>query len=408
MKTRMVWGLVLLCWGSVLWAESTPVPEPASPRPQLTLAPMLKVTWQRGPNLPQGLQDGAVGFVGNNLVLACGFCSGRQGPQKQDRYPRGFLNQVWGLDVTALEKGWQRLPDYPGTPRQGLGAITVSNGFYCWGGFNYTAPFSYAQGYRLRQVGGKFIWEALPDFPWPICGAGLTSLGTRIYSFGGADYDENRFYTETDRHGTNGRQGARLVSLDTLDTVAGWRTLTDCPGTPRWVQATSAVGGRVYVIGGATGDLTRDGKPYGYCTVADNWAYDPTTRRWTRLRDLPIGSGNFPAGQIAYAARYILLIGGYQYAHVCDADGTIRPTYGQAGRYQGKGEYFNDVFVYDTQTDRFGRADALPINNNAPMAVVRGDTIYLLGGETGGGWIEGEYYGHHPDLLLMGRIEPLK
>ena len=85
-----------------------------------------------------------------------------------------------------------------------------------------------------------------------------------------------------------------------------------------------------------------------------------------------------------------------------------RPTYGKAGRYQDKGDYFNDVFVYDTQTDYFGRADALPINNNAPMAVVRGETIYLLGGETGGGWIEGEYYGHHPDLLLMGRIEPIK
>ena len=38
------------------------------------------------------------------------------------------------------------------------------------------------------------------------------------------------------------------------------------------------------------------------------------------------------------------------------------------------------------------------------MTVVREDRIYLIGGETGGGVVEGEYYGHHPDLLLIGRI----
>ena len=38
------------------------------------------------------------------------------------------------------------------------------------------------------------------------------------------------------------------------------------------------------------------------------------------------------------------------------------------------------------------------------MAVVRGDEIYLLGGETGGGEIDGVWYGHHPDLLLIGKI----
>jgi hypothetical protein len=38
------------------------------------------------------------------------------------------------------------------------------------------------------------------------------------------------------------------------------------------------------------------------------------------------------------------------------------------------------------------------------MTVVRGDEIFLLGGETGGGIVEGEYYGHHPDLFLKGFI----
>ncbi len=38
------------------------------------------------------------------------------------------------------------------------------------------------------------------------------------------------------------------------------------------------------------------------------------------------------------------------------------------------------------------------------MSVVDGDKIYLMGGETGGGMIDGEYFGHHPDLFLVGDI----
>ena len=65
------------------------------------------------------------------------------------------------------------------------------------------------------------------------------------------------------------------------------------------------------------------------------------------------------------------------------------------------------MFVFDVQKNAFGRADPLPIDNNLPMTVVEGDRIYLVGGETGGGMVDGEYYGHHPDLLLIGRITEL-
>ena len=52
----------------------------------------------------------------------------------------------------------------------------------------------------------------------------------------------------------------------------------------------------------------------------------------------------------------------------------------------------------------FGTADKLPLDNNLPMTVVRGDRIYLIGGETGGGTVDAEYFGHHPELVLVGQI----
>ena len=157
------------------------------------------------------------------------------------------------------------------------------------------------------------------------------------------------------------------------------------------------MGGKAYVLGGATGSP--------YATVVDNWVFDPKAETWSRLPDLPIASGNFPCGAIAFKNRYILLIGGYQYNKVANPDGTTREPYGTAGRCNDEGTYYNDVFVYDTLKNTFGRADSLPLNNNLPMAVVHGNQLFLIGGETGTAVVEGEFYGHHPELFLKGAIQ---
>jgi hypothetical protein len=175
------------------------------------------------------------------------------------------------------------------------------------------------------------------------------------------------------------------------------------------VHAFQAIGEKLYLIGGATGDLVREGKSLGYGTVVDNWRFDPAAGKWSRLRDLPVSSGNFPkSSNLVYKNRYILLPGGHQYAKVANPDGTLRDKYGVASQKRPESGLHNDVFVYDTETDLFGTADKLPVDNNLPMAVVRDDRIYLIGGETGGGIVDGEYYGHHPDLCLIGRISPIQ
>jgi hypothetical protein len=225
----------------------------------------------------------------------------------------------------------------------------------------------------------------------------MTAMGPKIYLLGGADYDAEAFYTQADRKGERPRMGARLQVFDTEHPEKGWQSRAECPGTPRWVAALAAVGGRLYVIGGATGSP--------YCTVVDNWRYDPETDRWERLRDLPVASGNFPAGAIVFRNRYLILGGGYQYNCVANPDGTSRPPYGVAHRFQDKGDYHCDMFVYDTVSGLFGRATPMPLNNNLSMMLVHGDTLYMIGGETGGAVIEGVFYGHHPELCLKGALK---
>ncbi len=381
---------------------------PPTPAPQRDLKPLLEITWSRGPNYPQGLQDSDGGILGSTLVSVGGFCSGRAEDLriKPGIYPRGFLRKGWSLDVDAQDARWRSIPDFPGAARQALFSAVVDDVLYLWGGFSYSPPYTYADGWRLRREGGAWVWEPLPPLPWAVASAGLCVIDTTIYAFGGADYDAKAFYTETNRDGTRKRIGARLLAIDTKDLAGGWRELPSCPGTPRWVHAVQAARGAIYIIGGATGNVVRDGTSYGYCTVVDNWRYDPRAQKWGRLRDLGVSSGNFPkSSNLIFNGRYIVFPGGHQYAYVAAPDGTIRPKYGTASSARKESGLHNDVFVYDIEKDIFGTATKLPIDNNLPMSVVRGEWIYLIGGETGGGIVDGEYYGHHPELFLKGHIK---
>ena len=378
-------------------------PSPYAPQPQASLKRMLTIEWQKGPNLPHGFQDSDGGIIDDTLISVGGFCSGRKGVRgKENTYPRGFFDKVWCLSLKEPNAAWQAGPKLPGAPRQELFAIDVDGAIYCWGGFSYEKPYCYADGYRLAKEGDTWTWSSVPPLPWPVSSSGIATVGSKIYVFGGADYNLKGFYTQADRDGKTPRLGARLLVIDTKDLDAGWKELTQCPGTPRWICGIGAVGGKLYVLGGASGN---DNASEAYCTVVDNWRYDPVDDTWRRLRDLPVSSGNFPSGRIVFADRYLVLVGGHQYAKVLRPDGTIRNAYGKGTKHYKDNAYFSDVFVYDTQTGDFGTATPLPLNNNLAMTVLRGDTLHLVGGETGGCEIDGEAFGHHPDLYLIGKIE---
>ena len=383
---------------------------PPSPQPQTKLERIVDIEWSLGPDLPQGLQDSDGGFLGSHLITTCGYCSGgleEDNRRKPGRYPRGFLTKTWALDVDRPCSGWAELPAFPGAARQGVFTAVVSDSLYVWGGFSYTAPFTYQDGYCLfRQAENKWTWQNLPDLPWKLTSAAMAVAGTKIYLCGGADYDgATGFFTAHDREKKIPRLGALLFVFDTVSPGSGWKPLPECLGTPRFVHAFQHVGGKFYLIGGAAASISKEGKNYGNCTAVDNWSFDPATEKWTRLRDLPVSSGNFPkSSSLVFRDRYIILPGGYQYSYVAAPDGSVRPAYRNPSRKRKESGLHNDIFVYDTRTDQFGSGTPMPIDNNLPMSVVRGDKLYLIGGETGGSEIEGRYFGHHPDLLLIGTL----
>lgn len=363
---------------------------------------LLSIEWVKGPSLPRGFQDSQGDIIAGTLISVGGFCSGETGvPGKPNTYPRGFMKTVWALELNEVPNGWRQLPDLPGDARQGMQAIAVEDQLYCWGGFSYSEPYCYRDGYALSHTTGGWQWRKLPDLPWAVTAGGMCAIGSTIYLHGGADYDLAQFYTAADRHGTPHGLGARLIAFDTAQPENGWHELARCPSTPRWVHAAAAVDDNVYILGGATGSDNDARTTY---TVVDNWRYLPAADRWEKLADLPIASGNFPSGAIVFADRYILLVGGYQYGAVLNPDDSTRPVYGEPTRHYADNPMASDIFVYDTQTGSFGRATSLPLNNNLPMTVLRDETLHLVGGEIQHAVIDGEHFGHHPDLYLRGTI----
>ena len=175
---------------------------------ELALPAMLNIEWRQLPDLPkfgpldldQGFQDSDGGWIDNTtLVTAFGYSGGGLG---------GFRNSSFAFDLDAPERGWQRLPDAPVSGRQEVSATVVNGSLYFLGGFSYRAPFTYRDFLMLRRdAADRWAWTQMPDFPYAVQSAGVASIGSTIYAFGGCDYDSLRFYCEHDRHGNSPVQG---------------------------------------------------------------------------------------------------------------------------------------------------------------------------------------------------------
>jgi N-acetylneuraminic acid mutarotase len=265
-------------------------------------------TWAARANMPTARGLFGTGAVGGTIYAIGGTTIGRD-----------KLAVVEAYD-TATDT-WTRRADMP-TPRNALSAAVVDGKIYAIGGWGYDRPEGGWESIVKTATGQDFsnvevydpktdTWATRADMPTPRSHMTVSALGGRIYAIGG---------------------GARIAAglsaeyrpvLEVYDTATNsWAQAADLP-TPRTVMSSSVVDGRIYVMGGAfhrgptssTEELVRTMRTLSVVEI-----YDPASGRWTKGADLATARGWFTTS--ALNGR-VYVVGGRSVAF--DA-GTLRAT----------------------------------------------------------------------------------
>ena len=189
---------------------------------------------------------------------------------------------------------WTRKADMP-TPRNALSTAVVDGKIYAIGGWGYDRPEGGWESIDPTATGQDFSKVEVYD-PETDTWATRADMPTprshmTVSALGGKIYAIGG-----GARIVAGRSGEYFPLLEVYDTATNrWARAAELP-TPRSVMSSSVVDGRVYVMGGAfhrgptssTEELLRTARTLSVVEV-----YDPASARWTRGADLATSRGWF-------------------------------------------------------------------------------------------------------------------
>jgi N-acetylneuraminic acid mutarotase len=307
------------------------------------------------------------------LALVLAACDGGAGaPERTFQFLSSPTPSAGGSAGTPA--AWRRVADIP-TPRSEVAAAVFRGVVYVVGGFG---------GGNITETYVADKWSAAPRYPIAVdhaMAAGVDTAGTPgLYVFGG---------------NVNGVSVARSFRLFG---EGGWREIAPMPA-PRSQGAAVAIGGRIYIVGGAQGDRL----------VGPTYVYDTAGDRWTTVAPLPTPRDHLAAAAIdgrvcAVGGRKLSLLQNLEvfecYDPAADAwqpmpdaptarGGLGATTIGSrmfvAGGEQPLGT-FKEIDIFDAATGKWTRGPDLPTPRHGLAVVAAGSTVYVMsGGPTPGG-----------------------
>jgi N-acetylneuraminic acid mutarotase len=291
----------------------------------LMLAPG-PLRWEEKANMPVPRAGYMAGVVSGRLLLAGGsyWTDGR----------KHWSNRADFFDPGSNQ--WSPASPLP-DERSDAACISVNGVLYLFGGGAEKTVRRDALAFEEGR------WKAIPEaiLPSPRLYAVAASLGTRIYISGGIQ-TAGDFETAVND----------FLVWDTANPKAGWQALPRVPGRPRLVHAMAGYQGKVYVFGGATAS------PPDVTNLGDAYVFDPATKKWTQLPDLPHKRRAWGAAEYG---GWLYLLGGYT------------------------STYETEVYQFDPASGKLHPAGALPHPYCAAIFVNVNGSIVVAGGETANG-----------------------
>jgi N-acetylneuraminic acid mutarotase len=249
---------------------------------------------------------------------------------------------------------WLKLAPFP-DPAEELYGVAAGGKFYVFGGL---APGWVPRGLTFEYDPATDKWLKKKPMALPSHHVAVVELNGKIYAFGGFVLPASG--------------PAAWVPIDNAweyDPAAdAWKALAPMP-TKRGSPVAAAVGGRIYVIGGAT---THPGSPEPavhparpHRSVGTVEEYDPATNTWRARSSMPTARNHAAIGAVN---NKIYVLGGRIGAAFV---GVSSPT--------------DLVEEYDPATDQWGAIRArMPTPRSAVAWGVHAGRIYVAGGEVQG------------------------
>lgn len=285
----------------------------------------LAVPWARAEEVPHLRMEGATAVVGDTVYLLGGVG------------PGDTLSAIRTVDrFDQQSRRWSLGPDLPRAVSHIQAAVVGDSTIWIAGGFlgTHGGPPT-AEVWKLDRRTGQ--WVAGPSLPEARGGGALVAIGDTLYYAGGWGEDRS-----TDR--------GEVWQL--LPRARAWRARAALP-VPRGDAAAISYGGRLLLLGGQQG---HDRAPVD---LADAWAYDPRTDRWSELAAMPATRSHMSAAAVRWR-EWVFLPGG----------GDI-----------GAGRRFSDDMIgYDAERDVWRRLPSLPVPLRGANAWLHGDTLQVAGG----------------------------
>ena len=321
------------------------------------------ITWQLGPNLPEFRKGGCSGALDGKVISVFGM-----------RQPWGEMATMYVYDPQT--NWWSRAPEAP-VGQCYVQGTECGDAFYSIGGRGALQRGRvHPACLRLTIRDGRYGWTRIQDLNEPRGWAPSTTIGSRLYVFGGS-------------LGGHGPCLSSVEMLDTADPQANWEKIADIPGESRGWLGAAAVKDKIYVFGGTHFFEPKPTKGSDRKGFKDVFRFDPATGQWQNMADLPYHLAGMDS--CVYKNRYIIVVGGHTHGDMIASDyaGELMELYTKNKDRNNipmhKYYYCPFVLIYDTQTDKWHRMPSLlPYATNDIRVVLIENKLYAVAGETKG------------------------
>ncbi|KAK8122242.1 hypothetical protein PG984_010912 [Apiospora sp. TS-2023a] len=338
----------LLLWSLTIHSTAAAAAAVPDTHPRALSSPQqldANIHWEALPSLPLGpRQENSVAALGTDVYILAGITSAAP---NATAFPSLRLVQAYSTE----SRTWRRVADVP-TPLNHAHLAAVAGKLYVLGSLSGDGPFL-PTGVGYEYNAADDAWAGLSDMPaGSERGAGAVGVWRdRFVIVAGGLLDNNPF---TGIQTTTAAVSVFDGQTGTWLPEEGWPAL---PDGGRDHAGGAVIGDTMYVVGGRRSGRTN--------VKGDVFALDLTTtpeaREWTKKAGLPT-----PRGGLMAAA-----VGGKIYTFGGEGD---------EAQGAGPGGVYDEVEVYDTETDRWEKMPSMAVPRHGSGAAAVAGRIYIPGG----------------------------